>query len=79
MGNRAGKELTMTPTHEIQTCDRCHETLDDEEVALGWPVPMLTDEYVCPQCFGDAAFCCDCGRLLPGDIDTSRCDDCDED
>jgi len=59
-----------------ETCDRCHETISDVGVALGWPVCM-GDEYICPSCYGDDAFCKKCGDVLAANED-AKCAKCEK-
>lgn len=47
------------------------------EDSLGWPIPTLDDgASVCPDCYGDEAFCTHCGALLDGHSESDRCDAC---
>jgi hypothetical protein len=57
-------------------CDQCGGEVTDEMVRLGWP---LLTEYgcICPACFGDEAYCSECGALLPANENVSRCEDCE--
>jgi len=62
----------------METCDRCNFTLTAAEAALGWPIQLLDGEqYVCPACYGPAAFCPDCGEVLPVTDDDDRCPECE--
>jgi hypothetical protein len=64
---------------ESQTdyCDQCGGELTAEMRRLGWP--LLTEfGCICPACYGDEAYCSECGELLPADEDVSRCEECRE-
>lgn len=65
-------------TIEAERCMRCGDCIDDEALALGWPIPvtlrggnsMRDVEYVGPCCLD--AYCSE-GHVLPGDSDSSEC------
>ena len=56
------------------TCDRCRETVDAAEVALGWPI-AVGEEYICPSCYGAEAFCHD-GHVLSATTEHGECGEC---
>jgi hypothetical protein len=56
-------------------CDRCHRIITAEEIALAWPVCSLDHEYICPDCYGDDAYC-PAGHVLRGDTDGDDCEQC---
>ena len=47
------------------TCDRCNDELTDEMRVRNWPVTM-DDGDICPDCYGDEAYCREEGHLLIG-------------
>ena len=57
-----------------ETCDRCGHTLTAEALAMGWPVAM-DDEYICPACYGDEAYCGQ-GHVLRACDESSACQRC---
>lgn len=59
------------------TCDRCGRDLTAEETAKGWPVTCDDAVDLCPDCYGDEAYCPE-GHLLPGHID-GPCPECARD
>jgi len=69
---------------KTETCDRCGRELVDNEIDLGWPIPVKPDggdpaedvEYICPDCYGEDGRCRQCGAVLPADEEGDRCDDC---
>lgn len=58
-----------------ERCDRCEETLAPEALQQGWPIPAGT-EYICPDCYGDEAFCSE-GHILPAGVDHGDCAACE--
>lgn len=63
---------------EQESCMVCGEAIDDEATAMGWPIPRLTDGlYVCPDCYGDEAYCPD-GHVLDAHSDSGQCRMCTE-
>ena len=42
------------------------------EAAMGWPLGG-----VCPSCYGDAAFCGECGAVLPAALQVEVCAACE--
>lgn len=58
---------------DAASCDRCGDCMDDDEIALGWPVAM-GEEYVCPSCYGQEAYCRD-GHVLPA-AESAACAAC---
>jgi hypothetical protein len=56
-------------------CTRCGHIATPWERRRGWPIFTLAQELVCPSCYGREAYC-QCGALLPGNIDTSECGNC---
>lgn len=57
------------------TCDRCERPVTAEARALGWPIAVSAEEYGCPECYGDEAYC-SAGHVLPADSDTRDCPAC---
>jgi len=47
-------------------CQVCHAVLTPCEIRKGWPIHRIEDaKLVCPACYGDDAFCQECGECLP--------------
>jgi hypothetical protein len=57
-------------------CQKCGRYFTDEEYALGWPFPNHKGQLVCPSCYGDEAFCAECGTLLRAGDDSGLCPEC---
>ena len=55
-------------------CDYCHEHVSEEAARMGWPIPMPGGE-MCPDCYGDGAFC-PAGHVLDGHSDGGWCETC---
>lgn len=60
----------------MNRCDCCNEPLTAEATAQGWPIAD-GDAYICPECYGDEAFC-PAGHVLSATVDTRDCQQCAE-
>lgn len=59
-------------------CTRCDGEITADELAKGWPIPLDDDDYTCPSCYGDEAFCAN-GHVLSGTTDSDLCAECTTD
>jgi len=59
-------------------CEHCNRSLTLEELAKNWPIFALNGLLICPSCYGDEAFCSQCGALLDANTDVTVCDACRE-
>lgn len=57
-------------------CTECSALVTRSEHRRGWPVTTAAGTK-CPSCYGDEAFCRDCGQSMYGDRETTRCIRCD--
>jgi len=57
-----------------ETCDRCGDEITIDAKEKGWPIPM-DDGYICPDCYGNDAFCSEEHVLLAGS-DSDYCAEC---
>jgi hypothetical protein len=57
-------------------CQRCERRITDIECALEWPIRNNEGQLVCPSCYGDEAFCVECGTLLWAFNDSGVCPEC---
>lgn len=72
----ASEPLRRRRKTTVETCDYCGREITPEEAALEWPI-STAEGLICPSCFGDEAFCCDCGETLIATSDTARCPACE--
>ena len=60
----------------VPQCDYCGRNITQQEIDLEWPISTAGGD-MCPSCYGDDAFCGDCGETLIATSDTSRCPACE--
>lgn len=68
---------------ETMRCDRCGEEITEEAAEQGWPVPVHAEDdsdgqrhdYICPDCYGDEAYC-SCGAVLSSRVEETECAEC---
>lgn len=62
--------------NQVVTCEHCHLPIDSDATAAGWPIATSSGAQ-CPSCYGDEAFCIDCGAVLPArEEGPARCRAC---
>lgn len=60
----------------VDHCEHCARELTLDERAAGWPVFALDGLLICPECYGDEAYCARCGALLDARADVTACEAC---
>ena len=59
------------------SCSVCNRIPSSEELACSWPIAALDGKLVCPDCYGDEAYCRECGHLLNAIDESPVCPNCE--